>query len=74
MSWHVRFFSPSLNQDMLSTEFASEDEAFDEAWRLAESGEAVRAIEGPDGEVASAEEIELWFSERDRTPENKPLS
>lgn len=64
MTWHVRYFSPSLAHELLSPEIATEAEAFEEAWRLAQSGEQVTSIEGPDGEVASADEIELWFRER----------
>ena len=64
MAWHVRFFSPSLKQELLSVELASEEEAFEEAWNLAERGEDVTAIEGPDGEVATADEVDLWFRER----------
>jgi hypothetical protein len=64
MAWHVRFFSPSLNQEMLSEENASERDALEAAWVLAQNGEAVTAIEGPDGATVSAEDIELWFRER----------
>lgn len=64
MAWHVRFFSPSLNQQLLSDEKMSEQEALEAAWSLAQSGEEVVSIEGPDGEIATAEEIETWFRER----------
>ena len=67
MSWHVRFFSSSLNQDVLSVGLPTEKAAFEEAWRLAESGESITLIEGPDGDVASAEEVELWFRAQGRT-------
>ena len=66
MSWHVKFFSPSMNHELLSPELPTEDAAFEEAWRLAESGEAIMSIEGPDGEIASADEVELWFREQGR--------
>lgn len=64
MSWHVRFFSPSLKHDLMSPELASEEAALEEAWRLAQDGEDVTAIEGPDGELVSALEIEAWFEKR----------
>ncbi|WP_158811027.1 hypothetical protein [Beijerinckia sp. L45] len=64
MAWHVRFFSPTLKHDMMSPELASEEDAFEEAWRLAQDGEDITAIEGPDGEIASADEVDLWFRER----------
>ncbi len=73
MAWHVRFFSPSLNHDMMSPELATEEEAFEEAWRLAEIGEAVTAVEGPDGEMASADEVDLWFRERGKEIPVKPV-
>ena len=60
MSWHVRFFSPSLQQDVLSPELATKEEALRQAWTLAEQGEDVTAVEGPDGELVSTEEIETW--------------
>jgi len=65
MSWHVRFFSPGLNHELLSPELASQEEALEEAWRLAQSGEDITAIEGPEGELVSAEEIEVWFRKRE---------
>ena len=64
MAWHVRYFSPSLNQQMLSDEKVSEQEALEAAWALAQNGEEVVSIEGPDGEIASSEDIEIWFRER----------
>ena len=64
MSWHIRFFSPSLKHELLSPEMATEQEALEEALNLARRGEDVTAIEGPDGEILSAEEIDLWFRER----------
>ena len=72
MSWHVRFFSPSLEQDVMSSELASEAAALEEAWKLAQNGEAVTAIEGPDGELVSAEEIEDWFRKRELEPGLRP--
>lgn len=64
MSWHVRFFSPSLQQELLSPELATKEEAMREAWTLAEQGEDITAVEGPDGELVSAEEIEVWAEDR----------
>ena len=65
MSWHVRFFSPELNHELLSPELASREEALEEAWRLAQNGEDIAAIEGPEGELVSADEIEVWFRRRE---------
>ncbi len=69
MAWHVRFFSPSLNQQLLSEDKSTEQEALETAWSLAQSGEEVVSVEGPDGEIASAEEIEAWFRERGAAPQ-----
>ena len=68
MSWHVRFFSPSLQQELLSPELATKAEAMREAWTLAEQGEDITAVEGPDGELVSAEEIEVWAEDRVEPP------
>lgn len=73
MGWHVRFFSPSLKHELLSPEMATEQDALEEAWKTAQRGEDVTSIEGPDGEVVSADEIELWFRERRESPEDDPL-
>ena len=68
MAWHVRFYSPSLKHELLSPELNTEDEALEVAWQLAQSGEDITSIEGPDGEIASADEVELWFREHRQTP------
>ena len=68
MAWHVRFYSPSLKHELLSPELATEDEAFEAAWQLAQSGEDITSIEGPDGEIASADEVDLWFREHRQAP------
>ena len=70
MSWHVRYFSPALKHDMMSPELATEEEALQEAWRLAESGEDITSIEGPDGEIASSDEVELWFRDHGLTSQS----
>ena len=72
MAWHVRFFSPTLKHEMLSSELPSENDALEEAWSLAERGEDVTAVEGPEGQVVSVDEIELWFRERRRPPADSP--
>ncbi len=72
MSWHVRFFSPSLQQDLLSPELATKEDAMREAWTLAERGEDITAVEGPDGELVSAEEIEVWAEDRAEPPAPSP--
>ena len=35
----------------MSPEMATEEAALEEAWRLAQDGEDITAIEGPDGEI-----------------------
>ena len=64
MTWHVRFFSPALQQEMLSAEMATKEEAMREAWTLADQGEDITAVEGPDGELVSSDEIETWAETR----------
>jgi hypothetical protein len=71
MSWHVRFYSSSLKHELLSPELETESEALEAAWRLAQSGEDITSIEGPDGEIASADEVDLWFRERRQAPSPK---
>jgi hypothetical protein len=68
MAWHVRFYSPSLKHELLSPELETEDEALEAAWQLAQSGEDITAVEGPDGEIASVDEVDLWFREHRQTP------
>ena len=71
MGWHVRFFSPSLKHELISPEMETEEAALAEAWTLAQSGEDVTAIEGPDGELVSGDEIEMWFREHNKPAADK---
>lgn len=63
MSWHVKFYSPTLKTDLQSQEFASEKEALQAAYERAEAGDMITAIEGPDGETVGPDEVEVWFRE-----------
>jgi hypothetical protein len=64
MSWRVRYFSPEIHHEMQSDEFATEQEALAAAWEIAQGDGQITAIEGPDGEIADVDEIEVWFRER----------
>ena len=59
---------------MLSRELATEDEALEEAWNLAQGDNEVIAIDGPDEESIPMVEIEAWFENRSATGENGPSS
>lgn len=63
MTWRVRYFSPSLQHDLQSPDFATEDEALAAAWEIAQTDGEITTIEGPDGEVIGTDEIEVWFRE-----------
>ena len=63
MTWHVRYFSPSLKTEMQSLEFAVEKDALAAAYEIAERGDMITAVEGPDGETVGTDEIEVWFRE-----------
>jgi hypothetical protein len=63
VSWHVRFYSPALQTDLQSREFETEKEALQSAYELAEAGDLITAIEGPDGETVGPDEVEVWFRE-----------
>ena len=62
--WHVRYFSPSLKTDLQSQEFKTEAHALQAAWEIARADGQISAIEGPAGEIAGFDEIELWCRER----------
>src|ERR1035437_10114827 len=64
MGWHVRYIDRSLKHELLSLEFATRDEAFESAWTLAQEENDISAIEGPDEELVSIEEISAWFDRR----------
>jgi hypothetical protein len=48
----------------LSREWSTEDEALEEAWTLAQGDNQVTAIEGPDEEIVTLDEILVWFEKR----------
>lgn len=65
MGWHVRYVDNALKHEMLSREWATEEEALEDAWRLAQQdGIEITAIEGPDEELVPMDIIQSWFDER----------
>ncbi|HEY5225585.1 MAG TPA: hypothetical protein VIJ06_02220 [Methylovirgula sp.] len=65
MGWHVRYMDLDLKHEMLSPEWATEDEALEDAWNLAQQeGKEITAIEGPDEETVPMEIIQAWFDKR----------
>jgi hypothetical protein len=64
MSWHVRYIDRSLKHELLSPEFATKDEALESAWDIAQGENDISAMEGPDEELVSMEEIGAWFDRR----------
>ena len=73
MGWHIRYVDLDLKHEMLSPECATEQEALEEAWKLAqEPSKKITAVEGPDEEIVPMEEIEAWFDTR--SSRRKPAS
>jgi hypothetical protein len=69
MGWHVRYFDEALKHEMLSREWATEEQALEEAWNLAQrKGIDITAIEGPDEELVPMEDIQAWFDKRSKAP------
>ena len=64
MSWHVRYFDRTLKHEVLSSEFATKEAALEHAWQLAQEENDIEAIEGPDEELVTLEEIGSWFDQR----------
>lgn len=64
MGWFVRYIDDELKHEMLSRELASEEEALEEAWQLAQGNNEIIGIDGPDEESLPLEEIEEWFESR----------
>lgn len=65
MGWHVRYIDDDLKHEMLSREFATKEQALEDAWDLAQQpGKEITAIEGPDEELVLMEEIQAWFDRR----------
>jgi hypothetical protein len=74
MGWFVRYIDDELKHEMLSRELATEDEALEEAWNLAQGDNEVLGIDGPDEESVPLVEIEAWFENRSATGETGPSS
>jgi hypothetical protein len=74
MGWYVRYIDDELKHEMLSRELATEDEALEEAWNLAQGDNEVLGIDGPDEESVPLVEIEAWFENRSATGETGPSS
>ena len=64
MGWFVRYIDDELKHEMLSRELATEEEALEEAWQLAQGDNEVVGIDGPDEESVAMVEIEAWFEQR----------
>jgi len=64
MAWIVRYIDDELKHEMLSRELATEEEALEEAWMLAQGQNEITAIEGPDDASVPMLEIEAWFEQR----------
>jgi hypothetical protein len=74
MGWYVRYIDDELKHEMLSRELATEEEALEEAWQLAQGDNEVLGIDGPDEESVPLVEIEAWFENRSATGETGPSS
>jgi len=74
MGWFVRYIDDELKHEMVSRELATEEEALEEAWNLAQGDNEVLGIDGPDEESVPLVEIEAWFENRSATGESGPSS
>jgi hypothetical protein len=74
MGWYVRYIDDEMKHEMLSRELATEEEALEEAWQLAQGDNEVLGIDGPDEESVPLVEIEAWFENRSATGETGPSS
>jgi hypothetical protein len=74
MGWYVRYIDDELKHESLSRELATEEEALEEAWQLAQGDNEVLGIDGPDEESVQLVEIEAWFENRSATGESGPSS
>jgi hypothetical protein len=74
MGWFVRYIDDELKHELVSRELATEEEALEEAWSLAQGENEVLGIEGPDDESVPMVEIEAWFENRSATGETGPSS
>jgi len=73
MGWHVRYNDRGLKHELVSSEFATREEALECAWTLAQEENDITAIEGPDEELVAMEDIEAWFDERAATPVDETI-
>jgi hypothetical protein len=64
MGWFVRYIDDELKHEMVSRELATEEEALEEAWNLAQGDNELLGIDGPDEESVPLVEIEAWFEQR----------
>lgn len=65
MGWHVRYIDQALKHELLSQEWATEEEALEDAWNLAQQdGIEITAVEGPDEETVPMEDVQAWFDHR----------
>jgi hypothetical protein len=74
MGWYVRYIDDELKHELVSRELATEEEALEEAWQLAQGDNEVLGIDGPDDESVPLVEIEAWFENRSATGETGPSS
>jgi hypothetical protein len=74
MPWIVRYIDDELKHEMVSRELATEEEALEEAWILAQGQNEITAIEGPDDESVPMAEIETWFEQRSASAKPPPES
>lgn len=72
MGWFVRYIDDELKHEMISRELATEEEALEEAWNLAQGDNEVVGIDGPDDESIAMVEIEAWFERRSAAGEKGP--
>ena len=71
MGWFVRYIDDELKHEMVSREFATEEEALEEAWQLAQGDNEIEGIDGPDDEAVPMLEIEAWFEKRTEAGKTK---
>ena len=74
MGWFVRYIDDELKHEIMSRELATEEEALEEAWNLAQGDNEVVGIDGPDNEAVPMVEIEAWFEQRSATGETRTSS
>ena len=64
MAWHIRYVDRGIKHEALSPELPTREAALDAAWDLAQGENDILAIEGPDEETVTEEEIGSWFDRR----------